>query len=107
MGEAPYRIAGRETLAETAELRMGTRTLGSGETVPWHWHSEAPETVFCMEGPIVVEMRAPSERIELTPGQLYRVPAKRAHRILAKDGGGAKFALLHGVGAYDFRPVGG
>jgi len=34
------------------------------------------------------------------------VPPKRAHRVAGKDGGRCKFAILQGVGTYDFNPVG-
>ena len=55
---------------------------------------------------MVVETRAPRERFELAAGERCAVPAKRAHRVSGKDGGPCKFAILQGVGAYDFNPVG-
>jgi hypothetical protein len=64
------------------------------------------DTFWCMEGPMVIETRAPSEVVELAPGQMYAVPSRRAHRVTGKDGGRCRFGILQGVGTYDFKPVG-
>lgn len=96
----------REIVAETPELRMVVLTLGKGQEVPWHWHSKVTDRFFCMRGPMVVETRAPREIFELNAGDTCAVPAKRAHRVAGKNEGPCKFALLQGVGAYDFNPVG-
>jgi len=101
-----YEIAGHEILAETPELRMVVLTLAAGQEVPWHWHSNVIDNVICLEGPMVVETRAPRERFDLEAGERCAVPAKRAHRASGKDGGPCKFAILQGLGAYDFNPVG-
>lgn len=102
----PYEVADREIVAETAELRMVVLTLAQGQEVPWHWHSNVSDHFFCMRGPMVVETRAPREIFELNAGDTCVVPAKRAHRVMGKNEGPCKFALLQGVGVYDFNPVG-
>ncbi|CAH0227914.1 cupin domain-containing protein [Roseomonas sp. CECT 9278] len=101
-----YALESRELIAEAPGLRMQILTLAAGQEVPWHWHSEVTDTFWCMEGPVVIETRAPSERVELAPGQMFAVPSKRAHRVTGKDGGRCRFAILQGVGTYDFKPVG-
>lgn len=102
----PYIIESVEVLAETPDLRMSVFTVSAGQEIPWHWHSGVADRFFGMEGVTVVETRAPITRLELAPGQTGIVPAKRAHRVTGKDGGRCKFALLQGVGAYDFNLVG-
>ena len=102
-----YTVAAREIVAETPELRMVVLTLAPGQEIPWHWHSAVTDHTICLEGPMVVETRAPRERFELLPGGRCTVPARRAHRVSGKDGGACKFALLQGVGTYDFNPAGG
>jgi mannose-6-phosphate isomerase-like protein (cupin superfamily) len=102
-----YPLEKRELIAEAPGLRMQILTLAAGQEVPWHWHSEVTDTFWCMDGPMVIEMRAPREEVELTPGQMHAVPAKRAHRVTGKDGGRCRFAILQGIGTYDFQPVGG
>jgi quercetin dioxygenase-like cupin family protein len=100
-----YEIAGHEILAETPELRMVVLTLAQGQEVPWHWHSNVSDRFFCMQGPMVVETRAPRKIFELNPGETCVVPARRAHRVTGKNGGACKFGLLQGVGTYDFNPI--
>jgi quercetin dioxygenase-like cupin family protein len=105
---ASYAVEKREMVAETPDLRMVILTLGPGQEVPWHWHTNITDTFFCLEGPMVIETRAPSERFELMPGGTCAVPPKRAHRVSPKEPGGrCRFAILQGVGTYDFMPVGG
>lgn len=103
----PYEVVDYEIVAETPELRMVMLTLAKGQEVPWHWHSNVTDRFFCMRGPMVVETRAPREIFELNAGDTCAVPAKRAHRVAGKNEGPCKFALLQGIGSYDFNPVGG
>jgi quercetin dioxygenase-like cupin family protein len=106
VAEPGYAVEHREIVAATPDLRMVVLTLGRGQEVPWHWHSNVVDNVICLEGPIVVETRAPRERFELAAGERCTVPAKRAHRVGGKDGGPCKFAILQGIGTFDFNPVG-
>ncbi|NOG72332.1 cupin domain-containing protein [Roseicella sp. DB1501] len=101
-----YPLERRELIAEAPGLRMQILTLAAGQEVPWHWHSEVTDTFWCMDGPMVIETRAPTARIELQPGQMHAVPARMAHRVTGKEGGRCRFAILQGVGSYDFMPVG-
>ena len=106
MPERNYEIADYEVLAETPELRMVVLTLAEGQEVPWHWHSNVFDHFFCMQGPMVVETRGPREVWELQAGETCRVPPRRAHRVTGKNSGPCKFAVLQGIGAYDFNAVG-
>ena len=54
-----YPLEKRELVAEAPGLRMQILTLGPGQEVPWHWHSEVTDTFWCMDGPMVIETRAP------------------------------------------------
>jgi len=94
-----------ETVAETPQLRMVILTLADGQEVPWHFHSDVTDTFFCMQGPMVIQTR--QGQLELEAGEMATVPARRAHRVSGKDGGPCKFALLQGVGTYDFNVVEG
>ena len=102
-----YAVVDYEVFAETPDLRMVAITLGPGQEVPWHWHSNVSDHMICLIGPMVVEMRAPREAIELNAGERCTVPVRRAHRVSGKGGGPCKFAILQGIGTYDFNPVGG
>jgi quercetin dioxygenase-like cupin family protein len=101
-----YQIAGRETVAEGVDLRVTVLTLAAGECIPWHYHSEIADTMVCLEGPMVVETRAPRNTYELVHGGRCHVPPMTAHYVHGKAGGPCKFMIVQGVGVYDFVPVG-
>jgi quercetin dioxygenase-like cupin family protein len=75
--------------------------------VPWHYHNAIADSFVCLEGPMVVETRAPRIVHTLEPGQRCAVAAKTAHYVHGKDDGPCKFLIVQGVGIYDFMPVGG
>jgi mannose-6-phosphate isomerase-like protein (cupin superfamily) len=101
-----YKIKAQETVAEGADLRASILTLDTGECVPWHWHSEVTDDFVCMDGPMIVETRAPRHEYVLHPGQRCTVPAKTAHYVHGVDGGACRFMIIQGVGVYDFNAVG-
>ncbi len=101
-----YVVANREVIAETSEFRAQILTLGEGHAVPWHWHSYVDDTFIGMTRVTVVETRAPRARFEIGPGERCTVPAKCAHQVSSQDGKGSSFALLQGIGAYDFNRIG-
>jgi quercetin dioxygenase-like cupin family protein len=102
-----YTIAGRELVAEGADLRVQVLTLEAGQCVPWHYHSEISDSFVCLEGPMVVETRAPRHIYRLLPGERCAVPPKTAHYVHGAADGPCKFLIVQGVGVYDFVPVGG
>src|SRR5947207_3898174 len=101
-----YQIAGHELVAEGADLRVQVLTLAAGEVVPWHYHSEISDSFVCLEGPMVVETRAPRHTHVLEPGQRCAVPPMTAHYVHGKEMAPCKFLIVQGVGIYDFVPVG-
>ena len=102
-----YTIADRELVAEGADLRVQVLTLAAGQCVPWHYHSEISDSFVCLEGPMVVETRAPRHIYRLLPGERCAVPPKTAHYVHGAADGPCKFLIVQGVGVYDFVPVGG
>ncbi len=105
--DLPYRIAGRELVAENDGLRVQILTLGNGENIPWHYHSAVSDIFICLDGTTVVETRATRACHELAPGKHCVVPPKTAHEVTGKDGNGCRFVIVQGVGPHDFIPVGG
>jgi quercetin dioxygenase-like cupin family protein len=102
-----YPLAGRELVAEGADLRVQVLTLAAGQCVPWHYHSEVSDHMVCLEGPMVVETRAPRAAHRLMPGERCTVPPKTAHYVHGENDGPCRFMIVQGVGVYDFNPVGG
>ncbi|GEM_PF-249306 len=93
-----------EILARTENLRMVLIHLPQGGEVPWHYHTEVFDRFFCLKTPIVIEAREPSERFELVPGDTCLIAPGRPHHVTSLDGQECTFALLQGVGRYDFVP---
>jgi quercetin dioxygenase-like cupin family protein len=102
-----YVIAGREMVAEGADLRVSILTLASGQCIPWHSHSETADSFFCMEGPMVVETRVPAAFLVLNPGERCTIGPKRPHYVHGQNDGPCKFMIVQGVGVYDWVPEGG
>ena len=100
-------IAARETVMEGQDMRAVVLTLAVGECIPWHYHSDITDSFVCLEGPMVVETRAPRATHTLQPGQRCEVLPKTAHTVHGENNGPCKFMLLQGVGEYDNVAVGG
>ncbi len=100
-------IAGYETVMEGADMRASVLTLAAGQCVPWHYHSEISDRFFCLEGPMVVETRAPRRQHELAAGETCLIPPNTAHMVRGRNDGPCRFLLLQGVGVYDNVAVGG
>jgi quercetin dioxygenase-like cupin family protein len=101
-----YEIADREIVADGADLRVQVLTLDRGQCVPWHYHSAITDSFVCLDGPMIVETRAPRRAYRLTVGQRCAVPPRTAHTVHGEAGGPCKFLIIQGVGVYDFVPVG-
>src|SRR5882757_11131310 len=92
-----YTIAGRELVAEGADLRVQVLSLAAGQCVPWHYHSEISDSFVCLEGPMVVETRAPRHIYRLLPGERCAVPPKTAHYVHGAADGPCKFSLCRAL----------
>jgi quercetin dioxygenase-like cupin family protein len=101
------RIADIERVMDGADMRASILTLAAGECVPWHYHSSITDSFVCLEGPMVVETRAPRAHHVLRPGERCSVPPKTAHYVHGEADGACKFMVLQGVGEYDNVLVGG
>ena len=104
----PYemaKITNRESVMEGADMRVSVLTLGPGENIPWHYHSEITDYFVCLEGTLVVETKVPAQSTELSVGETCEVGPKKAHYVHGKDDGAAKFLIVQGVGVYDNHPV--
>ena len=100
-----YELAGLELVAEGTDLRVQVLTLAAGQAIPWHYHSEITDQMVCLDGPMVVETRAPRQTIASKKAIAASVPPKTAHYVHGVDGGPCRFMIVQGVGVYDFVPV--
>ncbi len=94
-----------EWLARTADVGVRVNTLGAGQGTPWHFHGEVTDHVFCLEDELVVELRAPDERVTLRPGGRHDTAARRVHRVLNPGPRAVRYLLVQATGRYDFNVV--
>ncbi|NQU56074.1 MAG: cupin domain-containing protein [Rhodospirillales bacterium] len=99
----PYPIDDRQWIGETPDVRVQILTLGQGQEVPWHYHTQVTDTFVCLEGTVVVTMDA--EARELQPGETVAVAPGSSHQVEGKNGGSCRFLIVQGIGTYDFVPV--
>lgn len=99
-----YKIEDRAVIAKLENLRASILTVGPGQYVPWHHHSEVTDTIFCMKGPIRVETRSPEEEQILKPGDMATIPPGQPHRVSGVNANRCKFLIIQGVGVYDYVP---
>ena len=102
-----YTIAGRELVAEGTDLRVQVLTLSAGQCVPWHYHTEISDSFVCLEGPMVVETRAPRHVYSSCRVSAAQCRLRPAHYVHGEADGPCKFLIVQGVGVYDFVAVGG
>lgn len=95
----------RQVVAQTATLRVVEWTLGPGERLPWHHHSEIADTFYCLQGVIGVDTRDPPGQTVLRPGEKFVVGANAVHRPENLGESPARFLLVQGLGTYDFVPA--
>ena len=55
-------VQGRMPRLRVARGVLIVLTLAAGECVPWHFHNNITDSFVCLEGPLVVETRAPRDR---------------------------------------------
>lgn len=93
----------RELLGEASDLRVQIVTVEAGQTVDWHSHSAATDTIVAVVGIVVVELRDPARLHRLPPGERLAVPPGTVHRVSGENGAACRFLNVHSGGAYDFN----
>jgi quercetin dioxygenase-like cupin family protein len=102
MAEQSYAVRKRETLAEVPGLRVRKLTLETGQSVPWHTHTEITDTFFCMEGPMVIETDNPRARHVLLAGETIAAAPGQPHYVHGVAMGPCRFIIIQGEGTYDY-----
>lgn len=101
-----YEIDETVIMAETDDLRVLRITLGEGQFIPWHFHTNVTDTFTCIEGTLQVETRAPREVYRMEVGEGCEVPPKTAHVVTNAGRGRCRFVIVQGIGEYDYIAVG-
>lgn len=91
-----------KTLVQTADVRIVEYTLRPGDGNPWHYHSQVSDRVYCLEGLIGVNIREPSTRLVLRPGESHEIAPNTVHYVDNAGNGTSRYLLIQALGKYDF-----
>ena len=97
-----YTFERRACHAARSGFRIAELQIGPQQAVPWHYHSEAQDTFYVIDGTIRVFTREPEEKVCLTAGQTYPVRPGRPHLVANAGNNSAVFLVLQGIGEHDF-----
>ncbi len=97
-----YEVEGRSHYASRPGFRIVEMQISPTQTIPWHYHSEAQDTFYVINGTIRIFARDPEEEICLTVGQTYAVRPGRPHLVTNAGDASAVFLVLQGMGEHDF-----
>ena len=82
-----YEVERRAEHAARPGFRITELQLSPSQKVPWHYHNNVADTFYVLGGNLRIFLREPKEEVRLSPGESYRVPARRPH--LVTNGGSA------------------
>src|SRR6266566_7088548 len=98
----PYEVEHRTYHAARPGFRIVEMQIGPTQTIPWHYHTEAQDTFYVINGTIRVFTREPEGEVCLTVGQIYSVRPGRPHLVANAGDTSAVFLILQGMGEHDF-----
>lgn len=107
-----FSVSSRKIVALGSDVQVKEFTLGPGEEVPWHHHSQMFDIFYCLEGHLdidlaEVELGHRPAGLSLKVGESAKVEAGTAHRPHNSGPGICRFLLIQGVGKYDYIPYQG
>lgn len=94
-----------KTILQTTDVRVRQMFLEAGAEVPWHYHTQVMDTMFCLKGQMRVELQEPQEERTLGPGDGCEIGVGRQHRISTIGNEPVSYLLIQGVGCYDFQRI--
>jgi len=100
-----YEVERRAEHAARPGFRITELQLSPSQKVPWHYHNNVADTFYVLGGNLRIFLREPKEEVRLSPGESYRVPARRPHLVTNGGSASATFLVLQGIGEYDFVPL--
>ena len=94
-----------KTIVQTEDVRVRQMFLGVGAEIPWHFHTEVVDTMYCLQGEMQVELDDPPEVTVLKVGEGCEISAGRRHRVSLVGNEPVSYLLIQGVGKYDFQKI--
>lgn len=101
-GTSHYQVKNIEPVLAGSDVRARLFTLAPGDVIPWHYHREAADHYFILQGELTISTRLPEETQAVGVGRNYRIPPGRPHLIANHAAADCQFLLLQGVGVFDW-----
>lgn len=92
-------------IVQTADVRVRQMFLDVGAEVPWHYHSQVVDIMFCLRGEMKVALADPQEATFLSVGEGCEISVGRPHQISVAGAEPVSYLLIQGVGEYDFKKI--
>jgi quercetin dioxygenase-like cupin family protein len=92
-------------IVQTADVRVRQMFIDVGAEVPWHYHTQVVDTMYCLQGEMQVDLRDPQELRVLGVGDGCEIAVGRPHRIGVVGDRAVSYLLIQGVGQYDFQKI--
>jgi len=100
-----YEVERRAYHAARPGFRIAEMQISPTQTIPWHYHTDAQDTFYVINGTIRVFAREPEEEVCLTVGMTYSIRPGRPHLVACAGDTSAVFLVLQGMGEHDFVPL--
>jgi len=100
-----YEVERRAYHAARPGFRIAEMQISPTQTIPWHYHTDAQDTFYVINGTIRVFAREPKEEVCLTVGMTYSIRPGRPHLVACAGDTSAVFLVLQGMGEHDFVPL--
>jgi quercetin dioxygenase-like cupin family protein len=98
-----YQVKNVELVVIDSDIQVRIFTLGPGDVIPWHYHSESTDHYFVLRGKLTIETRGPEPPADLAAGERYKILPNITHRISNEALSECQFLLVQGIGQYDWR----
>jgi quercetin dioxygenase-like cupin family protein len=107
-----FAVSSRKIVALGSDVQVKEFTLGPGEEVPWHRHSQMFDIFYCLEGRLDIDLAEVESGehlagLSLKVSESAKVEAGTAHRPHNSGPGICRFLLVQGIGKYDYIPYQG
>jgi quercetin dioxygenase-like cupin family protein len=99
---ASYQVKNIEPVMAGSDVRARLFTLAPRDVIPWHYHREAADHYFILQGELTISTRLPEETQTVRAGRHYRIAPGRPHLIANRSTADCRFLLLQGVGTFDW-----
>jgi mannose-6-phosphate isomerase-like protein (cupin superfamily) len=104
-----YAVSSRKWVANGSDVYVKEFVLGSGEEIPWHYHSNVFDVFYCLQGTLLIERAdvLSGERLSdvvLRACESAKIDVGTAHRPFNPESESCRFVLVQGVGPYDYIP---